>query len=260
MKDCKHCDMGYLAGHFGQDVECVNGVLIDIDEAHEGHGREVRPVAPCHPMWERQLVDPYGETWENDSIDRLDAWAETQPLADESAPSAIDGREGHTGDVTGMVERPKKADDNCSIADIPIGHVQWHSSEEDGGPDVGVMLRLNETQALWLGELLSAEGGGVGFAVYTDREKLATAPLDDLDAVREIIEGYVAPAIRGLCVFFPDAGNNSIDGRTGAIEECARVAEQFCTTPAADGMRDVTASSIRIAAAIRALGNSGQVV
>lgn len=83
-----------------------------------------------------------------------------------------------------------------SIADIPVGHVQWHSSEEDGGPDVGIMLRLNETQALWLGELVGNEGPHVGFVIYTDQKKLATAPLSDLDAVRGIIEDYVAPAIR----------------------------------------------------------------
>jgi hypothetical protein len=34
--NCKHCRDGFFDGRFGQDVECVNGVLIDIDEAHEG--------------------------------------------------------------------------------------------------------------------------------------------------------------------------------------------------------------------------------
>ncbi|SMC45560.1 hypothetical protein [Novosphingobium sp. B1] len=72
---CKHCHNGFLDGRFGQDVECVNGVLIDIDEAHEGVSPDVvRPVAPCHPCWEKQLSDPDGETWENDSIERLEAW------------------------------------------------------------------------------------------------------------------------------------------------------------------------------------------
>ena len=45
-KDCTHCKNGYR----GSDVECVNGVLIDIDEFTEGHHRDLiyRP-APCHP-------------------------------------------------------------------------------------------------------------------------------------------------------------------------------------------------------------------
>lgn len=79
MSGCKHCSNGYFARgtngfYFGQDVECVNGVLIDIDEFNEGNSPDViRPVAPCHPMWEAQKRDPDGETWENDSIERLDA-------------------------------------------------------------------------------------------------------------------------------------------------------------------------------------------
>lgn len=44
---CKYCNNG----HFGYgDVECVNGVLIDIDEFTEGYDPNViRPPAPCHP-------------------------------------------------------------------------------------------------------------------------------------------------------------------------------------------------------------------
>lgn len=80
MSACKHCRNGFLDNRFGQDVECVNGVLIDIDEFNEGRSPDViRPVAPCHPMWEAQCRDPYSETWENDSIERLDAIREHQP-------------------------------------------------------------------------------------------------------------------------------------------------------------------------------------
>lgn len=71
---CPHCRNGWLDNRFGQDVECVNGVLIDIDEAHEGATDVVRFVAPCHPCWEKQKADPGAETWDNDSIERLNAW------------------------------------------------------------------------------------------------------------------------------------------------------------------------------------------
>lgn len=83
MSDCKHCRNGFFdpkgsGFYFGQDVECVNGVLIDIDEFNEGHGPDVvRPVAPCHPMWAAQVRDQHAETWVNDSIDRLNAAAAT---------------------------------------------------------------------------------------------------------------------------------------------------------------------------------------
>ncbi|WP_112383318.1 hypothetical protein [Sphingomonas carotinifaciens] len=71
---CLHCRNGFFDNQrFGQDVECVNGVLIDIDEAHEGASDVIRPVAPCHPMWAQQQRDPDGD-WPNDSIERLEAW------------------------------------------------------------------------------------------------------------------------------------------------------------------------------------------
>lgn len=83
MDNCKHCRQGFLDNRFGMDVECVNGVLIDIDEFNEGwSGNTVHPVAPCHPMWEKQLLDPHHETWANDSIDRLNAAARQTPDAE----------------------------------------------------------------------------------------------------------------------------------------------------------------------------------
>jgi len=93
VSDCTHCRNGFFdrSGNFffGQDVECVNGVLIDIDEFNEGHATDlIRPVAPCHPMWSAQVRDPDGETWVNDSIERLDAMR----LSDEhTAAAAAEG-------------------------------------------------------------------------------------------------------------------------------------------------------------------------
>ena len=68
---CKHCRNGFFDGRFGQDVECVNGVLIDIDEAHDGPRDVCHPVAPCHPRWADQQA---GRDFPDDSIGRLDAW------------------------------------------------------------------------------------------------------------------------------------------------------------------------------------------
>lgn len=79
---CKLCRGGWFAGQFGPDVECVNGVLIDIDEAHDGQSDVIYPVAPCHPCWSKQIDHPDGLTWENDSIERLEAWrlSMTKPM------------------------------------------------------------------------------------------------------------------------------------------------------------------------------------
>ncbi len=72
--NCKFCNQGYFdcggPYYFGQDIECVNGVLIDIDEAHEGWQPDVcYPLAPCHPNYKTQ--EP------NDSDERLAAWSAT---------------------------------------------------------------------------------------------------------------------------------------------------------------------------------------
>ena len=74
-KLCAHCKNGFLDGLYGVDVECVNGVLIDIDTAHEGWQRDLDyPVAPCHPMWTRQQCGD--EAFPNDCQERLSEWSE----------------------------------------------------------------------------------------------------------------------------------------------------------------------------------------
>lgn len=72
---CQHCQNGWFHDQrFGQDVECVNGVLIDIDEAHDGWQRDVNyPVAPCHPEWKKQRAE---KDFENDCQERLEAWSD----------------------------------------------------------------------------------------------------------------------------------------------------------------------------------------
>lgn len=85
MRNCQHCKNGQFEDQrFGQDVECVNGVLIDIDEAHEGWQRDLNyPVAPCHPMWPRQQAGD--EDFPNDCQDRLNKWAPPPPVEGEGA-------------------------------------------------------------------------------------------------------------------------------------------------------------------------------
>lgn len=67
-KPCPHCRNGWFEG---TDVECVNGVLIDIDVAHEGWQRDVSyPLAPCHPEYHKPEDEQV-----NDSQERLASWA-----------------------------------------------------------------------------------------------------------------------------------------------------------------------------------------
>lgn len=73
---CKHCRSGFLDNRFGTDIECVNGVLIDIDVAHEGWARDViYPPAPCiAEMW----AGGEHEGWFGECQRRLSGWADIQ--------------------------------------------------------------------------------------------------------------------------------------------------------------------------------------
>lgn len=49
------------------------------------------------------------------------------------------------------------------MTNLKLGHAEWHSSDEDSGPDVGIAIGLNNGAHLWVGELSSArwqEAGG----------------------------------------------------------------------------------------------------
>lgn len=85
---CKHCQSGWLENRFGEDVECVNGVLIDIDIATEGWARDMAyRAAPCEacPACSGTGDDNSGECrscnstgWrsgEDESQNRLAEWA-----------------------------------------------------------------------------------------------------------------------------------------------------------------------------------------
>lgn len=94
---CLHCNNGWLDNRYGQDVECVNGVLIDIDVANEGwQGDVAYPPAPCQACekcrgsGERgrgECRACQGTGWKsgrNDCQERLSEWARPDE-AEESA-------------------------------------------------------------------------------------------------------------------------------------------------------------------------------
>lgn len=76
-EQCRHCRNGFLDNQFGADVECVNGVLIDIDEATEGWQRDVvYPPAPCiASKWH----DGEREGWFEECQRRLSKWGGLSP-------------------------------------------------------------------------------------------------------------------------------------------------------------------------------------
>lgn len=79
------------------------------------------------------------------------------------------------------------------------GKVTWHSSEEDGGPDVGMMLGLGDGQALWVGEItrrdyeeggeaVSALGGAAGWWLVTYPGPQVLAKFVDAETAREFLD------------------------------------------------------------------------
>lgn len=81
------------------------------------------------------------------------------------------------------------------MTDLAIGQVQWHSSEEDGGPDVGILVGLGDGKALWLGEIADGHGlGAMGLAIYQGMDA-QYLPLD-YEGVRDVLEHHVAPLLR----------------------------------------------------------------
>lgn len=81
MSECKHCQNGWLGERFG-GVECVNGVLIDIDEATEGWARDTAyPPAPCQSCDKcggdgcQYCGDTGWRSGTDESQERLDAWS-----------------------------------------------------------------------------------------------------------------------------------------------------------------------------------------
>jgi hypothetical protein len=106
MSECPHCKNGFFDGNrYGQDVECVNGVLIDIDVFNDGFQHDVvYPVAPCHPCWELQKSDPDAESWDNDSQQRL---AAAVAQGDTAGPDITRSEDVHTLTLSALQE-PKE--------------------------------------------------------------------------------------------------------------------------------------------------------
>ena len=51
---------------------------------------------------------------------------------------------------------------NPTPKQMAFGETQWHSSEEDGGPDVGILIGLHDGAQLWIGELSRRRWGDAG--------------------------------------------------------------------------------------------------
>lgn len=122
-------------------------------------------------------------------------------------------------------------------AELSPGQVQWHSSGEDNGPDVGILIGLGEGKALWLGELLVRDGATTGMVFYDRQRKSIVAPIENFDQVRELLENYVAPAITALAAT-PSARISSDKDRENPVEGRGALREAVSPRPFSEWHED----------------------
>ena len=60
------------------------------------------------------------------------------------------------------LEQDARSPQEHQMGEIDIGEVEWHCSEEDSGPDVGLLLRLDASQYLWAGEITREDWEAAG--------------------------------------------------------------------------------------------------
>lgn len=89
------------------------------------------------------------------------------------------------------------------MPDLAIGHVQWHVSEDDGPPDVGMMLRLSASDTLWFGEIVTDRDNppperinGWGIIHYKDGQRRVIGKLFDNYDAGDLMD-EISAAIRG---------------------------------------------------------------
>jgi hypothetical protein len=89
------------------------------------------------------------------------------------------------------------------------GQAQWHSTEPDGGPDVGIMVGIDATRQLWVGEIpratweefapeshvLGADDGWWIVLYSPDGKELIGKALDSETAIS--LAETIAAALRG---------------------------------------------------------------
>ncbi|MBU2233140.1 MAG: Lar family restriction alleviation protein [Alphaproteobacteria bacterium] len=75
-------------------------------------------------------------------------------------------------------------------AEVLAGKVTWHSTEEEGGPDVGLELNLGDGTSLWLGE--GDKATGWQFSTVTPYGIIPVADVIDHDQARALFDRIAA--------------------------------------------------------------------
>jgi len=137
-----------------------------------------------------------------------------------------------------------------TVEDMPtenttIGGVTWHSSEEDGGPDVGISVYLAPDDRLWCGEISRRlfEGhdgsahfdsdGGAFIVRFNGKDTTLIAKCADLDTGREFVE-QVAAWVRATPSSRPEVSDSDCEDQgLCSTDECIKFS---CQTWNGDGI------------------------
>ena len=134
---CKHCQNGWFSDQrYGTDVECVNGVLIDIDVAHDGWQTDtVYPPAPCIAKKWRNGNKP---GWGDECQRLLDEWACPGTLAPADTGGKLADLE--SVDQADVVEGYRSAERGDPMANA--ARSARLMSEREGNPLVDTIRRM----------------------------------------------------------------------------------------------------------------------
>ncbi len=182
-------EAGNLIAYFGGDRETHRATTAAVAAHNAGLAAPALVVEGAFPQNVVSLVVAAREAFdtgalpddERDALDKaLEPFASAVPY--ENEPDAVG------------VPAPAGEPDPESAP----GRVGWHTSEEGGGPDVGISVGLGSGSSLFIGDLLDRDGGPVGIVFHGPGGVRHAARLSELDEVRDLFEQHVAPAIAGL--------------------------------------------------------------
>lgn len=71
------------------------------------------------------------------------------------------------------------------------GNIAWHSSDDDGGPDVGISVGLGDGRMLYAGDV-SGQLGPWSLCIYTTDGRIDIGGPVDPEAARDMIEAIAA--------------------------------------------------------------------
>ncbi|KQM62396.1 MULTISPECIES: hypothetical protein [unclassified Sphingomonas] len=143
------------------------------------------------------------------------------------------------------------------------GQVLCFGSDEDSGCDVGTSIGLGDGKALWIGELLTADGANMGFVFHgPDRQRIVAPFADGTDwqEIAELFRRHVAPAIATIADAEAAAMRERVEKEADILAAGMEAEAGKETDPVMSSLHACSASTMRrFSAFVRALPATGEV-